>query len=102
MTDNTISAAASKPQLKTISLEMISTDLDVVLTFVEAAARFNDNLYRLAVSPGATAQCFKPDAEHAANMVGAIRDRITDAKEQLDAFIAEAPAGNVRVERSAA
>lgn len=102
MPDNTISAAASKPQAKTISLEMISTGLDVVLTFVEAAAGFTDNLYRLAMSPGATSHCFKSDAEHTANMIGSIRHRITDAKEQLDDFIEAAPAGNVRVERSAA
>ena len=102
MIDVTTAAAASKPQAKTVSLELISTDLDVVLTFVEAAARFTDNIYRLAVSPGASAQCMKPDAEHAANMVGAIRHRVADAREQLDNFIEAAPAGNVRVERSAA
>jgi hypothetical protein len=103
MTTHTTSATASKSSLETINLETVSSDLAMALTFIEAAAHFAENLYKIAHASNATiADCFKPDAEHAGNMISEIGCRVGNAKEHLDAFIDAVPASQLSVERKEA
>jgi hypothetical protein len=103
MTMHTTTAPEGKSPLERLNLEMMSSDLDIALTFVEAAAHFAQNLCTLAgASNTSIAGVFKPDAEHASNMIAEIGCRVRDAKEQLDAFIDAVPVSHLSAERKAA
>jgi len=103
MIDNTTSAAPSKSKASdTLNLEMISSELDMSLTFIAAAEQFAHSLHQLAtMSSAAICGTFQPDIEHAQNMISEIGNRLRGAKEQLDAFIDAVPVHQLSAERKA-
>lgn len=103
MESTTTPSADKKPGTERLSLEDIHSDLRMAVTFVEAAAHFANCLYTLASSPSELeAKYFKPDAEHASNMISEIETRISRASESLGAFIDAVPANRLWVEGKSA
>lgn len=102
MTNNTTSADASKSTPHPfIDLENIYGLMTVALTFNEAAQRFMQSGLVHAVNGDTQAKTYiAPEIERTLTMLCELDQRLSEAKDDLDAFIDAVPADRLMVERT--